>query len=265
MSAGGLVGRIRTLGWFLVRPRFYQQFFRVLRYRFFPHRGEDTRLQATEWCRERAISTEEALVALTGPGESRPMSELESTRYQQALEVARGVPVVMGGPGNLDLLYHLALQDGVKKVVETGVAFGWSSLALLLGVGSEGRLFSTDMPYVRGGSEDYVGCVVPEDLRGGWTLIRLADHQALPRALDALGTIDLCHYDSDKTYVGRMWAYDLLWEALEPGGFFVSDDIGDNDAFRVFAESVAAEPIVVESGRYDANVKYVGVLRKKIN
>ena len=78
-------------------------------------------------------------------------------------------------------------------------------------------------------------------------------------------TIDLCHYDSDKTYVGRMWAYDLLWDALEPGGFFVSDDIGDNDVFRVFAKSVAAEPIVVESERYDANVKYVGVLRKKID
>ena len=179
------------------------------------------------------------------------------------LVVARTVPVMMGGPGNLDLLYHLALQEGVENVVETGVAFGWSSLAILLGLGSEGQLFSTDMPYVRRGNEDYVGCVVPEDLRGAWTLIRLADHQALPRALDDLGTIDLCHYDSDKTYVGRMWAYGLLWEALEPGGFFVSDDIGDNDAFRVFAESVAAEPIVVEPGRYDTSTKYVGVLRKK--
>ncbi len=259
----GLLSKIRTLGWFLVRPRFYAQLLRVLRFRFFPHAGEDTRLQATEWCRERAISTEEALLALVGPGESAPLSELESTRYGQALEVARMVPVVMGGPGNLNLLYHLALQDGVKKVVETGVAFGWSSLAILLGVGPEGQLFSTDMPYVRGGNEDYVGCVVPEDIRGGWTLIRLPDRQALPRALDALGTIDLCHYDSDKSYVGRMWAYGLLWEALEPGGFFVSDDIGDNDAFRVFAGSIESEPIVVGPGRYDIGAKYVGVLRKK--
>lgn len=263
MSSGGLLDKIRTLGWFLVRPRFYTEFFRALRFRFFPHPEEDTRHQATEWCRARAISTEEALAALVGPGAWGPLSELERERYQQALKVADSVPVVMGGPGNLDLLYHLALQDGVKKAVETGVAFGWSSLAILLGLRSDGQLVSTDMPYVRGGNEDFVGCVVPEDIRGGWTLIRLADRQALPRALDALGTIDLCHYDSDKTYVGRMWAYGLLWEALEPGGLFVSDDIGDNDAFRVFADSVAAEPIVVEPGPYDTNAKYVGVLRKK--
>ena len=60
-----------------------------------------------------------------------------------------------------------------------------------------------------------------------------------------------------------MWAYGLLWEALEPGGFFVSDDIGDNDAFRVFAGSIESEPIVVGPGRYDIGAKYVGVLRKK--
>ncbi len=188
------------------------------------------------------------------------MSEVEDARYTGALEAAGEVPVFMGGPGDLDLLFHLAGHERVRTAIETGVAFGWSSLAILLGMRSEGRLFSTDMPYVRGGNEDYVGCVVPDDLRGGWTLIRLADRQALPIALKASGPIQLCHYDSDKTHVGRMWAYALLWDALEPGGYFVSDDVSDNEAFRVFAEGVGLEPTVIRP-RTEGE-KYVGVLMK---
>ena len=68
----------------------------------------------------------------------------------------------------------------------------------------------------------------------------------------------MCHYDSDKSYEGRMWAYPLLWGALEIGGIFMSDDIGDNLAFRDFARQVAAEPIVAS---FDG--KYVGVLLRE--
>ena len=255
--------KIRTLGWFLLRPRFYGQALRVLRCRIFPHRGEGTRMQATQWCRDRAISTREALALVLGPGDWSPLSDAEGARYAKALEVAQSVPVTMGGPGDLDLLYHLARQERVTKVVETGVAFGWSSLAILLGLGSNGRLFSTDMPYVGGGNESFVGCVVPQDLRDRWTLIRLADRQALPRALKELGEIHLCHYDSDKSYVGRMWAYRLLWSVLEPGGFFVSDDVGDNDAFRVFAEDVGVGPTVIQPQTDVDGQRYVGVLVKQ--
>ena len=259
-SPGRLWGKIRTLGWFLARPRFYGQAIRAVRFRLFPHPGEQTRDRATQWCRERAVTTAEALDRLLGPGARWPLSELEPERYRCAREVAGAVPVFMGGPGDLDLLFHLAGQGGVLSAVETGVAFGWSSLAMLLGMAPGGRLFSTDMPYVRGNNEDYVGCVVPEDLRGGWTLTRLPDRQALPGALKAAGGIQLCHYDSDKTYVGRMWAYALLWDALEPGGYFVSDDVSDNEAFREFSESVEREPTVIRPGT--DGEKYVGVLVK---
>ena len=69
--------------------------------------------------------------------------------------------------------------------------------------------------------------------------------------------LDLCHYDSDKTYYGRRWAYPKLWKALRPGGIFVSDDIQDNFAFREFVESRSLDYRVVES-----QGKYVGVCRK---
>ena len=54
-------------------------------------------------------------------------------------------------------------------------------------------------------NEDNVGCVVHPLLRSNWTLIRKPDIIGLPFALKKLGKIDLCHYDSDKSYRGRKW------------------------------------------------------------
>ena len=49
------------------------------------------------------------------------------------------------------------------------------------------------------------------------------------------GSIDLCHYDSDKSWWGRAYAF-LLWKALKPGGLFISDDIQDNMFFAEFVK-----------------------------
>lgn len=68
----------------------------------------------------------------------------------------------------------------------------------------------------------------------------------------------MCHYDSDKSYDGRMWSYSILWNALKRGGFFISDDIGDNVAFRDFANAVKANPIVIRKGK-----KYIGLIVKQ--
>ncbi len=65
------------------------------------------------------------------------------------------------------------------------------------------------------GNDDYVGCVIPENLKSKWELQRLPDVKGIPLALKKFdNTIDFCHYDSDKSYTGRMWASPLLWNAL---------------------------------------------------
>jgi hypothetical protein len=86
----------------------------------------------------------------------------------------------------------------------------------------------------------------------------MADRQGIPRALTQLdGTIDMCHYDSDKTYSGRRWAYSVLWTALRSGGLLISDDVGDNLAFREFSDALGVSPLVVR-----AEGRFAGVLRK---
>jgi predicted O-methyltransferase YrrM len=260
-------GDLRQILGYLRRPRLYPELVRIARWRLLgPHPDSAGRERSERWCEERAVGSAEAVARLTGAPMPAPLRALYPEVFAEADRRAAACPTPMGGPGDLDLLYGLAEHLQARAVVETGVAYGWSSLALLLSLSRrEGaRLVSTDMPYVARDNEAYVGCVVPRALRGPWQLIRLADGEALPRALRLLPRIDLCHYDSSKRYAARRWAYPLLWRALRPGGCLVSDDIGDNLAFHDFCREIGAEPVVVRHsappgspGRW-----YVGVLRK---
>jgi predicted O-methyltransferase YrrM len=218
----------------------------------------ESRARAEAWCLPRSMSTHEALVKITGNESFESLSSQFEDIFKRSEEAAAACPVKMGGPSNLDLLYQLAEHVQARRVIETGVAYGWSSLALLLSIKKRnGMLVSTDLPYAGLDNDLYVGCVVPDELHENWKLLRGPDRQRIPEAINLVGTLDLCHYDSDKSYSGRMWTYPRLWEALCSGGLFISDDIGDNMGFPDFTRSVAIEPIVVRSGE-----KYAGILVK---
>jgi predicted O-methyltransferase YrrM len=252
---------LRTLGWYLQRPQLYSQFLRaVIRKLSQPNPKDESRVEATAWCAERAIDTETALAKLTGASLSTSIRQKYPTIFVEAQKIADACPVGMGGAGELDLLYYLAESCAATRVIETGVAYGWSSLSLLLSLSTRrgARLISTDMPYCNLNNDSYVGCVVPHNLRNFWELVRLPDRDSLPRAIKTLGQLDMCHYDSDKSYDGRCWAYPLLWNAIRVGGVFISDDIGDNVGFRDFSESIGAEPVIV---LWDD--KYIGVIVKE--
>jgi predicted O-methyltransferase YrrM len=147
----------------------------------------------------------------------------------------RDVPAVMGGAADCRLLYFAARRLRPATVLETGVAAGFSSLALLeaLERNGSGALFSSDFPYPRiENSARYVGVVVDERLRSRWTLEIEGDAVNLPRLLDRCGPIQLFHYDSDKSYAGRRRACDLVVPRLAPGAVLIMDDIEDNAFFH---------------------------------
>ena len=205
-----------------------------------------------------AIDTTEAIRRL---GADDALAQPLSTRFPDVCAHAdqqqADCPVKMGGAGNSTLLYALAAHLGATRVVETGVAYGWSSLAILLSLRDrpDARLFSVDLPNFPRRNDAWVGCVIPPELHKQWRLYRMADREGLPRALRATRRIDLAHYDSDKSIAGRAWAYPRLWRALRPGGILVSDDIGDNVAFRDFSVQTGVEIIVVGEDN-----KYQGIL-----
>jgi predicted O-methyltransferase YrrM len=253
-----MLGKAKTALWFARRPRFWAHA-RELGLRKFrtDHDDRAKREEARAWAVGRAVPVSEALRIVGLPGE--PL-DLDPAILAEGRKRAEKSSVKMGGAGDLVLLHSAVALSGAYRVVETGVAYGWSSLAILTALeGRDGaRLVSVDMPYPKMNNEAFVGIVVTERLRSQWQLVREPDRRGLEKAITMQGgTLDLCHYDSDKSWWGRRYAYPLLWNALNPGGIFISDDIQDNAAFAVFVEQLGTKFAVTES-----DGKFVGIVRK---
>jgi predicted O-methyltransferase YrrM len=168
---------------------------------------------------------------------------------------ALGVP--LGGGGQFQLVHFLVRHLRPTVVLETGVAAGWTSQAILsaLDANGAGTLWSSDFPYFRlDDPERYVGCLVDDRLRDGWHLAVNGDRANLAELLPQMGPIDLVHYDSDKSVEGRQFVMDAIAGQLSPEAVIVMDDIDDNTFFRDWIERSGRSCRVFARGR-----KYVGL------
>lgn len=248
----------KTLVGYLQRPDLYPELGRKIIKNIFNRNSAFKGKEKTNlWASQRAVSQEEAILKLFGKKAER-FADLHRSIYNEALKKQEECPVKMGGAGALELIYEACEFAEAKSVVETGVAYGWSSLAALLSLEKRGgTLYSSDMPYLGQNGDQFVGYVVPENLKANWKLFRHADKESLPKILAEVQEIDVVHYDSDKAYEGMFWAYNELYPRLRKGGVFISDDINDNSAFQDFCEKNGIEPTVV-----DFEGKYVGIFVK---
>ncbi len=165
----------------------------------------------------------------------------------------------VGGGANLNLLFSIIYKSNIHNILETGVAFGWSSFSILAAIKNKNnsKLVSIDLPYPGIKNFGYIGSVVPKKLKKKWFLNIASDRSVLKKIL-VDQNFDLIHYDSDKTYHGRMWAYNILWNNLRMGGFFISDDISDNKAFIDFVDKFNLNPYIILFKN-----KYIGLIIKK--
>lgn len=253
-----MINKILLIIWFILRPKYYQHFLSLIKRKFLTnHDTSENRDKAYNWAAENANSYIDALDYLGIKGN---LVGLDNNTIAQGNQLAAKSSVKMGGSAHINLLYDCVTLLKAREVIETGVAYGWSSLAILKAFNDVnfGKLFSVDMPYPRKKNDNDVGIVVPEYLRENWTLIRKPDN---PGIIDALnqsnGNVDLCHYDSDKSWWGRNYAYPILWKSLKPGGLFISDDIQDNLYFSEFVKKNFLKFSVIEF-----NGKFVGLIRK---
>lgn len=208
--------------------------------------------RGTAWCREVA--------------EPSPATDRLDASHHDVIQAARSrvdqSGQRLGGAANMKLLYDMCERVQARNVIETGVAYGWSSLAVLLSVSPRsGHLWSIDLPYPYGGDEQPVGIAVPDELRDDWTLIVGSDRDHVAGAIAAATadgrTLDLAHYDSDKTPRGMISTCTLLYQALRPEGTLVVDDVGDHLGFKQLCQLLQVAPLV-----YDHGGKYQGVLHK---
>lgn len=213
--------------------------------------------KTNQWAASLAVSQEKAIESLFGT-KSEKIERIYPDTFEFATHQQETCPIKMGGPGALELIYYACEFTNAKSMVETGVAYGWSSLAALLSLEKRnGTLYSSDMPYLGQDGDQYVGYVVPENLKKFWKLFRFADRESLPKIFQEQKNYDVVHYDSDKAYNGMLWAYEELYTNLRKGGVFISDDINDNSAFQDFCEQKNIKPTVVSF-----EGKYIGVFIK---
>ena len=253
-----MINKLKLIIWFTLRPKYYLHFFFLIRNKFlFNHDTTENSHKAYEWATINAIPYVDALKKLDLIGD---ITGLDSDTIAEGRMLEAQSFVKMGGAGHIHLLYDCVRLLKAKKIIETGVAYGWSSLAILkaLSETNNGKLYSVDMPYPFKNNEKYVGIVVPKYLKKNWILIREPDRPGIIKALNKIGNqLDLCHYDSDKSWWGRHYAYPILWKSLRSGGLFISDDVQDNLYFSKYVKNKSLKFAVVEF-----EGKFVGLIRK---
>jgi predicted O-methyltransferase YrrM len=190
--------------------------------------------EAVRWASERAQDLPEFGRALDSALWAESEAWAEDFRCAaKARFDALGVRI--GGGGHFQLVHFLVRYLQPRVVLETGVAAGWTSQAILTALeqNGEGTLYSSDFPYFRlEEPERYVGCLVDDALRPRWHLALNGDRANLPVLLPQMGRIDLVHYDSDKSIEGRRFVMGAIAAQLDPDAVVVMDDIDDNTFFR---------------------------------
>tara|TARA_B110001452_G_scaffold267630_1_gene278629 strand:+ start:5215 stop:5979 length:765 start_codon:yes stop_codon:yes gene_type:complete len=254
-----MIEKVKTIFWFLKNPKYSSQIIQVLK-RIKNFKLEKSRTESTKWCELMEVSQDQALDILFKSKVIESLKEQHKKHYIFAKEKERICPLEMGGEGAVDFIYTLTKLLVPENIIETGVAYGWSSLAILLAIKNHNnsKLISNDMPYIKMNNDEYVGTIISNDLKKKWDLQRLADVKGIPLALKKFNySIDMVHYDSDKSYTARIWASSLIWKYLNKNGIFISDDINDNLAFKHFCDSIGKTPII-----FKHKCKFVGLVKK---
>ncbi len=142
-----------------------------------------------------------------------------------------------GGPGNLALLHWLVRLLKPEVVVETGVASGASSRAILEGIVANGRghLYSSDLAGVI--PREFSGLCVDDMHLPYWTLFHDGDRANLEPIIRSVRSIDLVHYDSAKSAVEMQWVFETLSSKFSDNVVVVLDDIDRHDFFQRYTRA----------------------------
>jgi predicted O-methyltransferase YrrM len=241
-----------------LRPSYLPVMVRKLGRRVVERRLQSESNRVREWCRDRAESADEFAEAIAPELWAEAREYAQAFRQRASARLAR-IGQRLGGGAYDELLYFLVRFLHPRTVIETGVAAGYSSNAILSGLrkNGQGTLYSSDFPYFRlSHPENFIGCAVDPALKHDWRLFIEGDRKNLDRLLPIAGPIDLIHYDSDKSYGGRRDVFAQLDGHCSDHIVIMMDDIQDNFFFRDLAAQVSSR----KSRVFAWNDKYVGLI-----
>ena len=119
----------------------------------------------------------------------------------------------------------------------------------------KGKLYSSDFPYIRKkNSKNYIGYLAKNEInKSDWFLDIRGDDIAIPEILKKIGnsSIDLFHYDSDKSYTGRDNVLKKINNKASEKTIMIFDDIQNNLHFKNLTEKTQKKFLVLEfKGKY---------------
>ncbi len=157
-------------------------------------------------------------------------------------------------------LYILCRIIKPEKVVETGVAYGLSSMYILQAMfeNKKGTLYSIDSVFTPWQSKELIGSAIPSHLRQNWKLVFGPSSEKLNGTLSSLGSLDIFFHDSLHTYKNMLSEFETAWPFVTKGGFMISDDISSNNAFHDFYSNVHEKPFVLQQNEKS----FLGILKK---
>ena len=239
---------------------FKENYFLVIVKKIFKKFEKNTSVEAKKWAVENnKWSIEEFFCSVDAPLYDEIKIEIKSIQEYAQNKISK-LTVPLGGGGNYILLYFLIRKFKLLNIVETGVAAGWTSLAILRALKKNGKgfLYSSDFPYFRlENPEKYIGYLAKDESnKDNWFLDIRGDDIALPEIVKKLdnNTIDLFHYDSDKSYSGRVNALKILSSKINSKTIIIFDDIQNNLHFKEFVKKSNKNFSV-----YEFEGKFIGI------
>ena len=239
---------------------FKKNYFLVIAKKIFKRFEKNTSAEAKKWAVENnKQSVEEFFCSIDAQLYEQVKIEIKSIQEFAENKLSK-LNISLGGGGNYILLYFLIRKFKFRNIVETGVAAGWTSLAILRAIKKNGKgfLYSSDFPYFRlKNPEKYIGYLAKNDNNeDNWFLDIRGDDVALPEIVKRLDdNIDLFHYDSDKSYSGRVNALKILDSKINSKTIVIFDDIQNNLHFKDFVNKNKQNYHV-----YEFEGKYIGVI-----
>ena len=144
-------------------------------------------------------------------------------------------------------LYILCKILKPKTVVETGVAYGLSSMYILQALyeNKNGTLYSIDSLFSPWQSKEMIGSAIPSHLYKNWKLILGSSSEKLNETLSSLDSIDIFFHDSLHSYKNMKFEFNTAWPFINKNGFLISDDISGNNAFYDFYSKLNLDPYIL--------------------
>ena len=163
-----MLSKLRTLLWFMMRPSFYMAMLDLMFRNILPNQDtQQHKDQARAWCESKAVTIEEINKKYQLAKAYYDDYKTDAHHQQAITAKIQSSSSNFGGEGYSSFLYALCETYKVKTALETGVAYGWSSYALLksLTKQSDGQLVSVDMPMVKQNDYHLIGIAVKTPIR----------------------------------------------------------------------------------------------------